>query len=101
MEFRKNLFRIFADSRFLLCFGLRRLETDGWSYISFTGGIRMRWDVLQRIVGTYMVLLRELFTPEKIICFFSAVWLTKRFFPNDQRSLRKRTKSRKLLKESR
>ena len=100
LEFWKNLFRNFANPRFLLCFGLAWLVTNGWSYIAFTVGTWMKWDLLQKIAGAYMALLWVPFTPEKIITFFIAIWLAKRLFPNDQKTLRELMESQKQLKES-
>lgn len=73
----------------LLCLGIAWLITNGWSYIVFTLGIYFDVPVMIGIASAYLAFLWVPFTPEKIITVIIAIALLKRFFPNDEKTLKK------------
>ncbi len=78
----------FINPRFLMCFLLGWLITNGWSYIFATVGayFGINW---MTIVGTaYMSMLWAPLTPEKIITLILAIFFLKLLFPNDQKTLK-------------
>lgn len=76
------------NPRFLLCFIIGWLITNGWSYIFFAVGtyFKITWMI---VAGTtYMSLLWAPLTPEKIITLIIAIFLLKLFFPKDEKTLK-------------
>lgn len=76
------------NPRFLLCFIIGWLITNGWSYIFFAVGtyFEITWMI---VTGTtYMSLLWAPLTPEKIITLIIAIFLLKLFFPKDEKTLK-------------
>ena len=82
------LLAFLANPHFLLCFGIAWMLTNGWAYALFALGTVFSNPFLLGIAGGYLALLWLPFTPEKIITVFIAVRLLKRFFPEDQRTLK-------------
>jgi hypothetical protein len=86
--FIKKWIMFFLNPRFLVCFLIGWLITNGWSYIfaglgAFFG---INW---MTIVGTaYMSMLWAPFTPEKIITLILAIFFLKFLFPKDQKTLK-------------
>lgn len=83
----KKIFSFCLNPRFLLCFGIAWLITNGWSYILFALGTF--WDIPWMIAvgGGYMAFLWLPISPEKIVTVAIAMALLKFFFPNDQKTL--------------
>ena len=73
----------------LICLGIAWLITNGWSYIVFTLGVYFDVPVMIGIASAYLAFLWVPFTPEKIITVIIAIALLKRFFPNDEKTLKK------------
>ena len=73
--------------RFLVCFLIAWMITNGWSYISFA--ISSIFDIswLKVVATTYISLLWLPFTPEKILTFIIALFIMKKIFPQDQKSI--------------
>ena len=78
-----------ANPRLLLCVGIAWLITNGWSYIVFTLGVYFDVPLMIGIASAYLAFLWVPFTPEKIITVIIAIALLKRFFPDDERTLKK------------
>ena len=74
------------NPRFLLCFGLAWLITNGWSYILF--GLGMLFDIswMKAVAGAYMAALWLPFTPEKILTLAIAFGLRRLIFPKDKKT---------------
>ena len=83
----KKILLLVLNPRFLLCFGLAWIITNGWSYILFTIGTlsNIRWMIA--VSGAYMTFLWFPFTPEKILTAIIAIFLLKILFPRDERTL--------------
>ena len=95
--FLKSLWKNFANPRFLLCFGIGWMITNGWSYLLFFLGNLFSWKWAIAVSGFYVGLLRIPFTPEKIITFLIAIRLAKRLFPDDQKTLKELLETQKLV----
>jgi hypothetical protein len=89
-KLKKNIKRILQfllNPRFLLCFGIGWLITNGWAYVVFATGtfFGIKWMIA--VGGGYLTLLWLPFSPEKIITVAIAIWLLKIFFPQDTKTL--------------
>ena len=83
----KTVLHFILNPRFLLCFGLAWLITNGWSYIVFALGILFQISWMIAISGAYMALLWFPFTPEKLITLIIAMALLRFLFPHDEKTL--------------
>lgn len=86
--FLKKWIMFIFNPRFLICFLIGWLITNGWSYTFFAVGtfFGITW---MTVVGTaYMSMLWAPFTPEKIITLFIAIFLLKLLFPKDEKTLK-------------
>lgn len=78
--------QMILNPRFLLCFGIAWLITNGWSYLLF--GLGMLFDIgwMTTVAGAYMAFLWLPFTPEKIVTFAIALGLRRFIFPKDKKT---------------
>ena len=76
-----------TNPRFLLCFGLGWIITNGWAYIMLGFGIYLNVGWMTAVGGGYLAFLWFPFTPEKIVTVAIALFFLKRLFPNDQKTL--------------
>lgn len=83
----KKLLRFFANPRLLLCIAIGWIITNGWSYIAFFVGTFFDIKWLTTVAGAYIAFLWLPISPEKIVTFAIAIFLLKRFFPDDTRTL--------------
>lgn len=86
--FIKKWIMFFLNPRFLVCFLIAWLITNGWSYILFAVGtlFNIIWMIV--VSTAYMTFLWFPFTPEKVVTFIIAIFLLKKLFPNDQKTLK-------------
>ena len=79
--------RFLLNPRLFLCFGIAWMITNGWGYVAVMLGIflDLRW--LQVLGGAYLGLLWLPFTPEKIVTLLITIFLLKRMFPKDEKTL--------------
>ena len=89
-KLKKNIKRILQfllNPRFLLCFGIGWMITNGWAYVMFAMGtfLDIKWMIA--VGGGYLTLLWLPFSPEKIITVAISIWLLKIFFPQDTKTL--------------
>ena len=75
------------NPRFLLCFGIGWMITNGWAYIMLGLGTWLCIPWMMAVGGGYLALLWIPFTPEKIITVTIALVLMKLLFPNDEKTL--------------
>ncbi len=102
-----KLARFLFNPRFLLCFGIGWMITNGWSYLFLAFGLRFGIDWMTAVGSAYMAFLWFPFTPEKILTLLIALFLLRLFFPNDQATLQvlrdmlssEKRKARKQKKE--
>lgn len=75
------------NPRFLICFGIGWIITNGWAYIALGIAIYYELEWLSAIASGYLTLLWFPATPEKIATTAIAVFLLKKLFPNDTKTL--------------
>lgn len=83
----KKVLILLFNPRFLLCFGIGWMITNGWCYIGAVVGAKLGIGWLAAISTGYMALLWVPFTPEKLITTAIAIVLLRFLFPNDQKTL--------------
>ncbi len=83
----KKFFEFLFNPRFLLCFGLAWIITNGWAYILFAlgGYFKSKWMI--GVSSAYLAFLWLPISPEKIVTVTIALGLLKWLFPNDQKTL--------------
>ena len=83
----KTIVNLVLNPRFMLCFGIAWIVTNGWAYVAtgMAGFLGIDW--LLAIGTGYLALLWLPFTPEKIITVAIAILLLRALFPNDQKTL--------------
>lgn len=85
-ELRTVIYFIF-NPRFLLCFGLAWLITNGWSYILMAIGTYFQIKWMVAVAGAYLAFLWIPISPEKIATFAIAIFLLRLLFPKDTKTL--------------
>lgn len=75
------------NPRLLLCLGISWLITNGWSYIMFALGTYFKNKILIGISGAYLTFLWLPISPEKLVTFAIAIFLLRKLFPNDTKTL--------------
>ena len=88
-QLTKTIWQFLFNPHLLLCFGTAWLITNGWSYIVFTLGVYFDIPVLVGIASAYLAFLWVPLTPEKIFTVIISIALLKRFFPDDEKTLKK------------
>lgn len=83
----KKAAQFLLNPRFLLCFGIAWLITNGWSYILL--GIGTYWEIgwMIAVATAYLAFLWLPVSPEKIATVLIAMALLRFLFPHDQRTL--------------
>lgn len=75
------------NPKFLICFGIGWLITNGWSYMMFAWGTLLQIPWMVTVSGAYLALLWFPFTPEKLFTLMIAMALLRWLFPNDDKTL--------------
>ncbi len=88
------------NPRMLLCFGIGWMITNGWAYIATALGLWLNIDWLFGIGAAYLTALWIPFTPEKIITVIIAIFLLKKLFPNDKKTLDRLYKMKEGIKSA-
>ena len=88
------------NPRFLLCFGIGWMITNGWSYIVFALGTFFNIPWMIAVGGAYLAFLWLPISPEKIVTVAIAIWLLKKLFPNDERTLAVLARMQKRIRET-
>lgn len=83
----KKILLFFTNPRLLLCFLLAWLITNGWSYILFALGAYFGITWMTAVAGAYLAFLWVPLSPEKLLTFAIAIFLLRRLFPDDQKTL--------------
>ncbi len=83
----KKLIEFLLNPRFLLCFGLAWMITNGWCYIFIGVGSYYDIEWMFYVGTTYLAFLWLPITPEKIITIPLAIAFLKWFFPKDEKTL--------------
>ena len=82
-----KVIQFIANPRFLLCFGLAWIITNGWSYILFGIGTALNIGWMVAVSGAYLAFLWLPVSPEKIVTVAIAMGLLRFLFPHDQKTL--------------
>lgn len=82
-----KLARFLFNPRFLLCFGIGWMLTNGWSYVLLALGLALDIAWMTAVSSAYMAFLWFPFTPEKILTVLIALGLLRLFFPHDKATL--------------
>ena len=83
----KKAYQFLLNPHLVLCVGIAWLITNGWSYIGAALGPILGWDWLTAVSAAYLAMLWFPFTPEKILTALISIWLLKKLYPDDQRTL--------------
>ena len=83
----KKILLFLLNPRFLLCFGLAWMITNGWCYIFIGVGAFYDIEWMFYVGTTYLAFLWLPIIPEKIITIPMSIALLKLFFPKDQKTL--------------
>ena len=79
--------KFLLNPRFLLCFGIGWIITNGWSYILLGLGIHLDIPWMIAVSSAYLAFLWLPISPEKIVTFAIAIGLMKVLFPRDEKTL--------------
>ena len=83
----KKVIQFLLNPRFLFCFGLAWMITNGWCYIFIGVGTFYEIGWMLALGTTYLAFLWLPFTPEKLITVPIAIAFLKWFFPKDEKTL--------------
>ena len=83
----KKLARFLLNPRFLLCFLIAWLITNGWSYVLLGLGTFLDIQWMTAVAAAYIAFLWFPFSPEKIVTFAISITLLRWLFPKDQQTL--------------
>ncbi len=83
----KKLIQFLLNPRFLLCFGIGWIITNGWAYLLFGLGAFCDIGWMKAVAGAYLAILWFPFSPEKIVTVGIAIALLKWIFPHDTYTL--------------
>lgn len=84
----KKILWFFANPKLLLCLGIAWMITNGWSYIFVAVGTALGIGWMAAVGGAYLTFLWVPFTPEKILTVIIAIFLLRKLFPNDEKTLK-------------
>lgn len=86
-NFVKKLFFLIFNPRFLLCFGIGWLITNGWAYVMMSLGAYFKIEWMMAVSGAYLTFLWFPFSPEKVATVAIALFLLRLIFPKDEKTL--------------
>ncbi len=79
--------RFFANPRLLLCVGIAWFITNGWSYVMLVIGTCLEIGWMIAVSSAYLAFLWLPVSPEKLVTAAIAIFLLKKLFPDDTRTL--------------
>ena len=79
--------RLILNWRFLVCFGIGWLITNGWSYILLGIGLLTETAWATAVASAYLVFLWAPISPEKVVTVAIALFLVRRLFPKHNEAL--------------
>ena len=82
------ILQFLLNPRFLLCFCMAWMITNGWSYVFFALGLLLDISWMTAVGGAYLAFLWLPISPEKIVTVAISIQLLRWFFPNDQKTLK-------------
>ena len=85
--YAKIIFQFILNPRFIVCFGIGWMITNGWSYIMFAIGTLFDIEWMIIVSSAYLAFLWLPISPEKLVTLAIAIVLLKFLFPNDKKTL--------------
>ena len=85
--YAKKIFQFILNPRFLVCFGIGWMITNGWSYVMFAIGTLLDIEWMIIVSSAYLAFLWLPISPEKLVTLAIAIVLLKFLFPNDKKTL--------------
>lgn len=79
--------KLILNWRFLVCFGIGWMITNGWSYVLLFVGFLASIDWMKAVSLGYLAILWIPFSPEKVVTVSIALFLVRRLFPKHNRKL--------------
>ena len=86
-EALKKFMDFILNPRLLICFAAGWMITNGWSYIFLVVGTLFNIPWMATVGGAYLAFLWLPISAEKVITCAIAIFLLKKFFPDDQKTL--------------
>ena len=83
----RRLIALLLNPRFLLCFGIAWLITNGWAYALLGIGVWNGIGWMSAVAGGYLAFIWLPIAPEKLLTTAIAILLLRHFFPNDEKTL--------------
>lgn len=80
--------KLIFNWRFLVCFGIAWMITNGWSYLVFGIGTLTKTAWMIAVGGAYLAFLWLPISPEKVVTVAIALFLVRRLFPKHNQQLR-------------
>jgi len=84
----KKVVQFILNPRFLLCFGLGWMITNGWSYVLLGIGTWLKNEWMMGVAGAWLTILWIPVTPEKLVTVLIAIGLLRWLFPGDEKTLK-------------
>ncbi len=81
-------FQFLFNPHLILSFGMAWMITNGWAYLGVAAGTAFRCEWLTALSSAYLAFLWFPFTAEKIVTTVIAIWLLKKLFPDDEKTLK-------------
>ncbi len=81
-------FQFLFNPHLILSFGMAWMITNGWAYLGVAAGTAFRCEWLTALSSAYLAFLWFPFTAEKIVTIAIAVWLLRKMFPGDEKTLK-------------
>lgn len=85
--YAKKVIQFILNPRFLVCFGIGWMITNGWSYVLFAVGTLLDIEWMIIVSSAYLAFLWLPISPEKLVTLAIAIVLLKFLFPNDTKTL--------------
>ena len=86
-QWAKKVLQFILNPRLLLCFGVAWMITNGWSYVLFALGTYFQIGWMMAVGGAYLSFLWFPFSPEKLVTVAISIYLLKKLFPKDEKTL--------------
>lgn len=83
-----KVFQFLLNPHLILCFGMAWMITNGWAYLGVAAGTAFKCEWLTALSSAYLAFLWFPFTAEKIVTIAIAVWLLRKMFPDDEKTLK-------------
>ncbi len=80
--------KLILNWRFLICFGIGWLITNGWSYLLLGIGTLTQTGWMIAVASAYLAFLWLPISPEKVVTVAIACFLVQRLFPKHNQVLR-------------